>query len=108
MKIIFYTLSTGKQPFVDWQKKLDVIAKSVVMARMARIRAGNFGDCKSLKGGNGVCEFRINYGSGFRIYYGKKGSTIIVLLIGGDKGSQRHDIEKAKRYWLDYKELLHE
>jgi putative addiction module killer protein len=62
--------------------------------------------CKQ-KGGGGVYEFRINYGAGYRIYYGKSGTTIVVLLVGGDKGSQDRDIEKAKRYWLDFKEQKH-
>ncbi len=108
IKIIFYTTSSGKQPFVDWHKDLDGMAKSIIIARIARLRVGNFGDCKPLKNGAGVCELRIAYGSGLRIYYGKKGSAIIVLLAGGDKGSQNRDIARAKRYWQAYKELMHE
>lgn len=105
--IILYTTSTGKQPFVDWKKKLDTKTSAVVSARIARIRDGNFGDCKPIKGGDGVYEFRIDYGAGYRIYYAKSGTTIIVLLVGGDKGSQDRDIAKAKRYWLDFKEQKH-
>ena len=70
------------------------------------IRDGNFGDCKQLRGGDGIYELSIDYGPGFRIYYGKKGSTIIILLAGGEKGSQSRDIAKAKRYWLDFKERI--
>jgi putative addiction module killer protein len=69
---------------------------------------GNFGDCKLIKGGEGVSELRIDYGPGYRIYFGKDKATIVALLIGGNKGSQTRDIAKAKRYWLDYKESLDE
>jgi putative addiction module killer protein len=105
--IIFYTTSTGKQPFADWQKDLDTKTESIVLARLSRLRSGNVGDCKQIKGGNGICELRINHGAGYRIYFGKKGAEIVVLLVGGDKGSQNRDIEKAKRYWLDFKEQKH-
>lgn len=104
LKIVFYTTNTGKQPFVAWQNSLDTKIKSIVMAKIARIRIGNFGDCKTIKGCLGMWELRIDYGAGYRIYYGKSGSKIIVLLIGGDKGTQERDIAKAKRYWLEYKE----
>lgn len=102
INIVFYTTNTGNQPFVNWQKKLDTQTEAVVLARLARIRSGNFGDCKKIKGG-GIYELRVDYGSGYRIYYGKKGTSIIVLLVGGDKGSQNSDIIKATRYWLDFK-----
>ena len=106
IKIILYTTSAGKQPFVEWQKTLTVKVESIVISRLARIRDGNFGDHKPLSGGDGVYELRIDYGPGFRVYYGKKGATIVVLLVGGDKGSQSRDIAKAKRYWLDFKERI--
>ena len=102
--IILYTTNTGKQPFLEWRVSLDKKTSSIVLTRLARIRSGNFGDCKPIKDGHGIYELRIDYGAGHRIYYGKKGSTVVVLLIGGDKGSQNRDITKAKRYWLDFKE----
>lgn len=108
IQIIFYTTSTGKKPFIEWQDELDVKAKSVVITRLARVRLGNFGDCKQIKEGDGVWELRIDCGPGYRIYFGKRGTTIVVLLIGGDKGSQSRDIAKAKRYWLEYKRSEHE
>ena len=106
--IIFYITSTGKQPFSEWKRSLDTKTSAIISARIARIRSGNFGDCKSIRGGEGVCEFRINYGAGYRIYYGKADAAIIVLLVGGDKRSQNRDIIKAKRYWLDFKEQKHD
>lgn len=105
--IIFYTTDTDKQPFVEWQKGLTTKVESIVLTRLARIRSGNLGDCKYIKNSDGVFELRIDFGSGYRIYFGKQGTIIIVLLIGGDKGSQNRDIEKAKRYWLDFKEQKH-
>jgi putative addiction module killer protein len=102
--IILYTTDTGKQPFVEWQEKLDTKTESVVLVRLARIRGGNLGDCKQIKGSKGLYELRIDYGPGYRIYYGKIGSTIVVLLVGGSKKSQDRDILKAQRYWLDFKE----
>jgi putative addiction module killer protein len=59
-----------------------------------------------MKGTDGVWELRIQHGPGYRIYFGKVGIKVVVLLIGGDKGSQERDIAKANRYWLDYKGSL--
>jgi len=104
IKVINYTTSTGKEPFNDWLLKLDTNTRAIIRARIARIRLGNFGDCKIIKGAPGICELRIAYGPGYRVYLGKKGTTVVILLIGGDKRSQLRDIEKAKRYWLEYKD----
>lgn len=68
--------------------------------RLDRLKLGDFGYCKTLQ--NGVSELRIHYGAGIRIYYGKIGNKIILLLCGGDKGSQNRDINKAKDYLKDY------
>jgi putative addiction module killer protein len=59
------------------------------------------GDCQSLE--NGVFELRIDYGSGFRIYLGKIGMTIVILICGGDKSTSDRDICQAKEYWTDYR-----
>jgi putative addiction module killer protein len=61
----------------------------------------NLGDCQSV--GNGVFELRIDYGSGFRIYFGQIGMTIVILICGGDKNTQDRDIRQAKEYWTDYR-----
>lgn len=65
------------------------------------MRQGNFSNAKGV--GKGVLEFRINFGSGYRIYFGKDGDTIVILLGGGDKSSQSDDIVVARRRWGDYK-----
>jgi putative addiction module killer protein len=68
--------------------------------RINRLRLGSFGDYKAV--GDGVCELRIDYGPGYRVYFGRHGTEIVILLIGGDKRSQDRDIETAKEYWADY------
>lgn len=82
--------------FAKWLKRLkDLDAKSRINLRIRRISlTGNLGDYKSV--GDGVCELRIDYGPGYRIYFSQRGKEIILLLIGGDKSSQQRDIEKAK------------
>lgn len=108
IKIFIYVTKTGKSPFYAWQNKLNVNTKALIKTRIDRVRLGNLGDSKAIKNGAGVYELRINRGPGYRIYFGKKGSMIVILLIGGDKNSQKRDISKAKQYWLEYKESEHE
>lgn len=106
IKISIYSTSTGKEPFSKWEDGLDKMMQAIVKNRLDRIRLGNFGDAKMIKDGGGIWELRIDIGPGYRIYFGKKGTTIVILLNGGDKKSQERDIEKAKRYWLDYKDSI--
>ncbi len=82
--------------FARWLKRLkDSDAKSRINLRIRRIAlTGNLGDYKSV--GDGVCELRIDYGPGYRMYFAQRGKEIILLLIGGDKSSQQRDIKKAK------------
>lgn len=108
IQIFIFATQSGKKPFLDWQTKLDTKTRAIIKTRLDRITLGNFGDCKIIKNGSGIWEFRIDYGPGYRIYFGKKGTHIIILLVGGDKKSQTHDIEKAKKYWGEYKELKYE
>lgn len=69
-------------------------------ARLNRIRLGNFGDCKGV--GGGVEELRIDFGPGYRVYFGREGSFVVILLCGGDKRSQARDILIAQQYWREY------
>ena len=97
-----YLRIDGINPYSDWFDSLpDIRAKAKIRARLDRVEAGNLGDCKSV--GNGVFELRIDYSSGYRIYFGQQGSTVIILLCGGDKSTQDKDIAKAKEYWEDYR-----
>jgi len=87
--------------FSKWLVKLkDVQGKVAIIRRVKRVRAGNFGDHKSV--GDKVSELRITTGPGYRVYYTQQGDKIIVLLVGGDKSSQSKDIEKAKEMAKEY------
>lgn len=72
-----------------------------INARLRNVSLGNLGDIRSV--GDGISEMRIPYGPGYRIYFMRRGLTLVVLLCGGDKGSQQRDIERAKRLALDWK-----
>ena len=78
----------------------DRTARAKIQTRLGRLSLGNFGDSKFV--GEGVYELRIDYGGGYRIYFGQVGSRVILLLCGGDKSSQERDIQTAKSYWRDY------
>jgi putative addiction module killer protein len=81
--------------FSDWLNNLrDIRAKTRIAIRIARIEAGLMGDTKSV--GDGVSEVRIDFGPGYRLYFTRRGEELIILLCGGDKGSQARDIAKAK------------
>ena len=103
MNLRFYVTKDGQRPFVDWLEGLrDRKARHRIEARINRIRGGNLGDWKSV--GQGVFELRVDYGPGYRVYLGREGQELVILLCGGDKSSQRRDIELAKRFLADYKQ----
>ena len=102
--IQIYTVDNGKCPYLLWESKLNRKARAIITARLARIRLGNFGDCKYIQGKKGIYELRIHFESGYRIYFGKYKEQIILLLLGGDKRSQKKDILKANQYWQNYLE----
>lgn len=96
-----YDTSEGKKPYLDWLKSLrDVSTIARIRARIDRIEEGNLGIYKAL--GTGLFEFKFDFGAGYRVYFAVDGDEIILLLMGGDKSSQRRDIEKARLYWTDY------
>lgn len=96
-----YFTPEGKVPFDEWLNSFkDANTQAKIVSRLNRVKTGNLGDYRSV--GEGVCEFRIDCGPGFRIYFGQVGNTIVLLLCGGDKSTQNRDIRQAKEYWADY------
>lgn len=94
-------LQNGLVPFDGWFDPLrDRRMQVAVDARLARVRAGNFGDAKSV--GRGVFELRIDLGPGLRVYYGLHGQQVVVLLGGGDKSSQPRDIRRVQLLWQQF------
>lgn len=97
-----YVTPDGKIPFDEWFFTLrDSQAQIIINKRLNRVSLGNLGNYRSV--GEGVCELKINYGPGYRIYFGQVGTTIVLLLCGGDKSTQEQDIRQAIEYWTDYR-----
>ena len=98
-----YITSEGKILIDEWLNSFrDSKTKAIINARVNRVKNGNLGDYRSL--GESIYELKINYGSGYRVYFANVGSEIILLLHGGDKSTQDRDIRKAKEYWRDYEQ----
>lgn len=101
IEIEVYETASGKRPFEIWLKGIkEIHTKAKIRMRLDRLTMGNFGDCKTIS--DGVSELKIHYGPGIRIYYSKIGNKVVLLLCGGDKGSQGRNISKAKEYLKDY------
>lgn len=90
----------GKEPFTEWVLSLSRQYRARVFSRVDRVEMGNMGDCHAV--GEGVYELRLHFGAGYRIYFGEADNTIL-LLCGGDKASQKKDIQKAIACWKRYK-----
>ena len=102
MELRYYQTSVGDQRFVEWLQVLnDRQARARIEARLARVAVGNFGDVEPV--GEGVLELRIDWGPGYRVYFSRLGSVVVLLLCGGDKRTQQKDIKRAKAYFEDYK-----
>lgn len=99
--ILEYVDEDGYSPFSDWFADLDPVAAAKVTIGLTRIEQGNLSNAKGV--GGGVLEYRIDFGPGYRIYFGKDGSTLVILLCGGTKKRQQDDIDTALRNWKDYK-----
>jgi putative addiction module killer protein len=98
-----YVTREGNDVFGEWLAKLkDARAKAKIVIRLDRVALGNFADCKPLQGG--LCELRIDWGPGYRVYYAMLGKACVLLLGGGDKRKQSADIERALARLADYKE----
>jgi putative addiction module killer protein len=100
-KVLEYQTESWKKPYAEWLRGLkDRIGASIIKSRVARMKLGHFGTSRHV--GNGVCELKVRYGPGYRVYYLRDGEQLIILLCGGDKGDQDRDVERAKDYATDY------
>ena len=101
-EIRYYVDDDGKAPFAKWVEDLDEVAAFKVAGALTRMAEGNFSNAKGV--GAGVLEFRIDFGPGYRVYFGRDGDTLVILLTGGTKKRQQQDILAARAFWLDYKQ----
>ena len=102
IEVFRYQAVDGAEPVTDWLQSLrDKQAQAKVRIRLKRLEAGIFGDCEPV--GDGVLELREHLGAGYRVYFGRHGQRIVILLCGGTKKTQSTDIKTAKAYWADWK-----
>jgi len=104
MEIRTYVAPDGRNPYKTWLRDLkDSRARSAVERRLEQLKRGNPGDTKYCRGG--VWELRFNLGPGYRVYFGRDGGSLVLLLGGGNKASQKRDLGRAIAAWQDYVEL---
>jgi putative addiction module killer protein len=97
-----YIDEKGNHRFATWFDGLDATAAAKVSTALARLGEGNFSKVKGV--GSGVYEYKIDFGPGYRIYFGKDGERVVILIAGGTKKRQQKDIEAAQACWADYKQ----
>jgi putative addiction module killer protein len=103
VQVSIYQTESGKVPFEKWLRRLDGVTKSRILGRIRRLSTGGMGDWKSV--GGGVFEMRLDFGPGYRLYFGMTDEgKLVVILCGGDKSSQDTDIKNAQLYWENWKE----
>lgn len=100
-EILEYLDTSGRSPFADWFNRLNAPAAAKIAAALTRIAQGNLSNVKSV--GSGVLEYRLHFGPGYRVYLGRDGDRLVILLGGGTKKRQQKDIEEATARWQDYK-----
>jgi putative addiction module killer protein len=100
-KVVEYLETAGLSPFERWFRRVDHIAAAKVTTALYRMEQGNLSNVKPV--GQGVAEYKIDYGPGYRIYFGQDGNVLIILLGGGTKKGQNADIRLAQQRWRDYK-----
>ena len=100
VRIVEYLDAKGRSPYADWFGGLNAVAGAKVAMAIYRLAAGNFSNVKGV--GSGVFERRVDFGPGYRIYFGKEGGTVVVLLGGSSKQQQSRAIALARDRWSDY------
>ena len=102
MDVREYLTLSGDSPFGNWFNDLDPQAAAKITIAVLRLGQGNFSNVKGV--GAGVFEYRLTFGPGYRVYFGKDGETIVILLAGGTKQRQQSDIRDAHTRWQNYKD----
>lgn len=103
-EVKIYAEDNGGCPFEEWRRGLGAAERARATKAVESLALGHTGNCRRLVAADGVCELRLDFGPGYRIYYGQDGRTLVLLLCGGDKSTQRRDIVKAMRLWSKYRE----
>lgn len=102
IELLRYQRDDGREPFTEWLDAIrDKVAQARIRVRLRQVQAGNFGDCEPV--GEGVIELRVHVGAGYRVYCGRHGKAVVLLLCGGDKGNQAVDIKREKELWSEWK-----
>ena len=102
INLVRYQQTNGDGPPSDWLNGVrGTVAQARIRIRLRQVEAGNFGDCEAV--GERVSELRVHVGASYRVYFGRHGQTVVVLLCGGDKRTQTNDIKRAKLFWADWK-----
>ena len=101
-EVLIFEDRSGKRPYLDWLDELDWKTQERILARVARLKFGQFGDFKSLD--EGLYELRLFFGPGYRVYFGEHKGDVVLLLTGGDKSTQSKEIIQAQKYWAIYLE----
>jgi putative addiction module killer protein len=96
-----YVDEKGNKPFASWLEALDASAAAKVTVALTRMEQGNLSNAKGV--GGGLYEYKIDFGPGYRIYFGRDGERIVILVGGGTKKRQNKDIQAAQACWADYK-----
>ncbi|WP_395742238.1 type II toxin-antitoxin system RelE/ParE family toxin [Prosthecobacter sp.] len=101
-EVLIFRHASEESPYLDWLETLDWKMQERILARVARMKKGQFGDCKSLD--RGLYELRLFFGPGYRVYFGEHKGKTVIILGGGDKATQSKDIKRAREYWKTYQE----
>ncbi|HVZ14016.1 MAG TPA: type II toxin-antitoxin system RelE/ParE family toxin [Bauldia sp.] len=99
-----YADQNGSSPFALWFAELDAQAAAKVTVFLTRLAQGNTSNVKRLQAG--VLELKIDFGPGYRVYFGREGERLVILLGGGTKKRQQRDIENAVSRWADYRKRV--
>ena len=101
IEVLEYLATDGSSPYRKWFNSLNAQAAAKVAIAVTRIEQGNLSNAKGV--GAGLHEYSIDFGPGYRIYFGRDGDRLVILLGGGTKKRQQEDISRAQALWIDYK-----